>query len=275
MSGATWLASYPRSGNTWVRLALHAALHADGPLGFEALDAFGRNTISRRQIEDEMGIDSGELTGPEVERLRADYHQARFGANGAPSLVKVHDRWDETLYPARLTQGAAYLVRDPRDVALSWAAFRGKPVDWAIDFLADPHAFLGRRHGKVRSTLPESLGSWSGHVRSWLDTAPYGVVTVRYEDLIADTAGQLARILAAMGKAVAPDAIARAVEGARFERLAGAEQADGFAVRPPGGNSFFRAGRAGSWKDVLTPAQVATIERSHGETMARLGYLDA
>lgn len=274
MSGATWLASYPRSGNTWVRLALHAALHPGGFVGFDALMEYGRSTISRRQIEEVMGIDSGELTGEELGQLRVDFHQAVFGAADMPSLVKVHDRWDESLFAARLTHGAVYLIRDPRDVAISWAAFKGKSIDWAIGFLADPHAHIGRRNGKFRSTLPETLGSWSDHVRSWLDVAPFGVVTVRYEDLLADTAGQLAVILAAMGKSLGPDAIARAVEGSRFERLAGEEQANGFALRPASSERFFRVGRAGSWRKVLSPAQAATIERDHREVMVRLGYLD-
>lgn len=274
MSGATWLASYPRSGNTWVRLALHAALHPDGAVGFDALVEYGRSTIARSQIEEVMGIDSGELTSAEVERLRADFHQAMFGATDTPALVKVHDRWDGSLFAARLTHGAVYLVRDPRDVAISWAAFRGKSVDWAIGFLADPHAQIGRRSGKIRTTLPETLGSWSDHVRSWLDVAPFEVVTVRYEDLLADTAAQLAVILAAMGKSLGPDAIARAVDGSRFERLVSEEQANGFALRPASSERFFRAGRAGSWKEVLSRVQVAAIERDHGEVMVRLGYLD-
>lgn len=275
MSGATWLVSYPRSGNTWVRLALHAALHPEGQPGFDALTDYGRSTISRRLIEDEIGIDSGELTGGELARLRADFHEAMFQTAGSPALVKVHDRWDGSLFTARLTHAAIYLVRDPRDVAISWAAFKGKSVDWAIGFLADTDAHVGRRKGAIRPALPEALGSWSDHVRSWLDCAPFSVVTVRYEDLLADTAGQLAVILAAMGQSIGPDAIAQAVERSRFERLAGEEQIRGFAPRPKSSERFFRAGRAGSWKEVLSAAQAAAIERDHGEVMVRFGYLDA
>jgi aryl sulfotransferase len=277
MSGATWLVSYPRSGNTWVRLALWSALNPGKPPRLDVLDGFARSVINRATVERVMEADSSELTAHETEILRADYHEAEFrGASPSP-FVKVHDLWrvlgcGRMLYPASITHAAIYLVRDPRDIAVSWAAFKGQSLDWAIDFLCDPEAMVGRVH-PVRPAFSETLGSWSGHVRSWLDDAPFRVIPIRYEDLLADTPAMLSRIIHAAGLAAGDDAVRAAASTTRFDRVSALEQAHGFSHRPATADRFFRVGKSGTWREILTPAQAATIERAHGETMARLGYL--
>lgn len=278
MSGATWLVSYPRSGNTWVRFALMAALGGQEALGFEQLDKFARAALDRGNIDWLMEADSGYLTEEEAAELRAEYHRERFAGVSPSPIIKVHDMWQAlpnggSMHDPDFTHGAIYLIRDPRDVAVSWAAFMGRRIDWAVRFLANPDAHVGQRRDRSGPVMPEHLGSWSDHVVSWVDNAPYPVTVVRYEDMLADPAACLRRMLDVIGHRADAAAIDVAVAASRFDRLSTLEREHGFKDRPDSAEHFFRAGRSQDWLTRLTPDQAGAITAAHGAVMKRFGYL--
>lgn len=275
---ATWLVSYPRSGSTWARFALMAALGDLPQPDLEQLDRFARAVLDRGEIDWMMETDSGDLTDTETLELRACYHRLRFAGATPPPVVKVHDRWQmlpsgDSMYAPDVTHGAIYLIRDPRDVVLSWSAFMGRDTDWAIRFLSDPDAFVGQRGRSSGTVMPEHLGSWSDHVVGWVDKAPFAVTVIRYEDMLADPAGCLARMLTVTGRKVAARAIDRAVAASRFDRLAMLEQQRGFKDRPVSADRFFRTGRSQEWQTKLSREQAEAVAKTHGPTMTRFGYL--
>jgi len=97
---------------------------------------------------------------------------------------------------------------------------------------------------------------------------------VRYEDLLADTQSAFA----AMARHLLLDSTRRrlikAIEQSSFARLQAQEREKGFRERPASADqNFFREGRAGQWKAVLTSAQIDRVVRDHGEQMRRFGYL--
>lgn len=275
---AIWLASYPKSGNTWVRLALWS-LRADG--GTPALGdiaQFGNVAIWRRLLDEWLEVESGHLTGAEIELLRPVLHDALFASDRPPELVKVHDAWFLTaagrpVFDASHSHAAIYIMRDPRDVAVSWARFSDRSIDWAVRYLANPRATLTADGRRLHSAVPQFIGAWSDHVTSWIDESGLDPVVVRYEDMHADLAGTLGCIAARLGWSASDAAIAGAVAATRFERLAEEERRHGFAEMPDTATRFFVSGRAGGWRDVLTPEQAATIERDHAAVMRRFGYL--
>ena len=278
MSGATWLVSYPRSGNTWARFAMMAALGDPDRADLEQLDGFARAVLDRGVIDHLMESDSGYLDDGETLALRAAFHVARFGGMSPSPIVKVHDKClrvsnDGCLHPPAATHAAIYLIRDPRDVAISWAAFMARPIDWAIAFLSDPQAQVGQLRHRTSTTVPEYLGSWSDHVASWVDEAPYPVTVVRYEDMLREPALCLGDMLNAAGYRVAPATLERAVAASRFDRLAALEREAGFRDRPVSAERFFRSGRSQAWRAVLSPEQADAIAQAHGPMMRRFGYL--
>jgi Sulfotransferase domain len=96
---------------------------------------------------------------------------------------------------------------------------------------------------------------------------------MRYEDMLAKpqkTFGGLARHLLFKPS---EDQLTDAVDRSSFERLREQEEKEGFRERPKQAERFFREGRAGRWKEVLTPEQVKRIVDAHGEQMTRFGYL--
>jgi aryl sulfotransferase len=285
-----WLASYPKSGNTWLRMLIaNLAAKPDQPVHINDL-ALGYAGIAsaRGPFDHLLLIDSGLLTPDEADCLRPRVYEelARGAADGeydaaeaspAVRFVKVHDAYTLTPLGEPLLAGArgaaVVIVRDPRDVAPSLASHTNSSVDDAIAFMNDRDAVFSANTTKQDSQLRQKLPGWSGHVTSWLDQADIPVHLVRYEDLRIDTAVVLRRALEFAGQAATDDELWRAVRFADFARLKQQEEEMGFKEAPRQLSArFFRRGEAGGWRDELAPDQAARIAAAHGAVMRRLGY---
>ncbi|MBO9712354.1 sulfotransferase domain-containing protein [Sphingomonas sp.] len=276
MGGAIWLASYPKSGNTWARLALLSLSNGGAPASLGELGGFAPMLATNPNLDRLLQVESGHLTEDEIEALRPDLNRELF-AGPEPRPCKVHDAWTRApdgrpLFDADVTHAAIYLVRDPRDIAVSWSRFAGVGIDRAVAMLADPGAELSSNARAARLQLRQRLKSWSRHVTSWLDESGFDPLLIRYEDMLEDPAREIARMAAHMGWAAEPQAVAGAVEATRFEELAEQERRHGFRERMDRTERFFHTGRSGGWRELLSADQAARIERDHGEVMARLGY---
>jgi sulfotransferase family protein len=287
-----WLASYPKSGNTWFRMLL-ANLSAtdDTPVDINNLPERGGIASAREPFDHLLLIDSGLLTHDEIDCLRPRvYEELARGAEDdeydkveqAPKgrFVKTHDaytltrRGEPLLAGTRGADGAILIVRDPRDVVPSLASHNRTNIDDAIAFINNKAAgFCAGTKGQPNQ-LRQQLPGWSGHVASWLDQTDLPVHLIRYEDMQADTVGTFRRALAFAGRDASNTDIARAVRLADFKQLRAQERANGFreAPRPHAGGNFFRRGEMGNWRDELNAAQAARIEAEHAPMMRRLGY---
>lgn len=271
--GTVWLASYPKSGNTWVRLLLSNLLAGTATpedinnLSFNDGIASARSCFERQTL-----ADSFLLTAAEIERMRPAAHDAAAAERKGPVFIKTHDAWtrstDGRPLLGRAARAALHIVRDPRDVAVSYAFHQDCATAEIIRQMGDPDDDLSG--GRLQ--LDQRLGGWSGHARSWRDQDDLPTHVIRYEDLRADTAGIFARALDFLGAEYAEEDVARAVRHTRFEELRAQEAAKGFRERASKAAPFFRDGRVGGWRDHLSAEQARTIERDHGPIMARLGY---
>jgi hypothetical protein len=271
------LVSYPKSGNTWLRALLTA--YRDGanePPNINRLDgAFIAS--SRSLFDDETGVSASELTREEIARYRSRVYTAVSNAATEAMLMKVHDAFtrgpDGPLFSASALARAVYIVRNPLDVAVSLASHSSISIDEAISRVCEGHRFASTGH-RLHEQLEQELLSWSAHVTSWVDQREIPVHVVRYEDLRLNPEGEFSQVLSAVGLSPAADVVARAVALCAFDRLRAQEEQAGFQERPPHSDRFFRSGRAGGWRDVLTATQVGRIVACHRETMTRFGYLD-
>lgn len=276
MSGFVWLASYPKSGNTWLRAFLTSVL-ADG----ETIDinAMPAAQPSSRAILDEMfGIDTSDLTPDEILNARPAALAAEHARAGGAPFRKVHEAWIRTadgtpLFAEELTAASVYIVRDPRDVAISLAHHLGDTIDAMISFMADPKASLSGTRSAFRVHCKQPLLSWSGHFESWCDHAAPSPLLVRYEDMIDDPLAEGIRIARHIGLTKPRDIYEKAVAQSSFGALQRQEVSKSFVEVLAPGRRFFRSGKAGGWRAVLTPDQIAQIERAHAPAMRRLGYL--
>ncbi len=270
--GIIWLASYPKSGNTWARLFL-AALRGEDEVDLERMKGTFFIASSRAMIERHIDLNLADLTCEEAAALRPLAYRAMAAMPGGPLFLKVHDSRGDTrsgapLFPPEATFGCVHLVRDPRDVCLSFAAHSSYSIDRIIATMGNPDSAT---EAASKTQVREHRGTWSSHGESWL-AAPFPRLTVRYEDMLADPIRHLGAVARFCGIEASPEAVARAAAATDFATLAAKEDVSGFRERPEGMARFFRAGKAGQWRDALTLEQIARIERDHGALMVRLGY---
>jgi hypothetical protein len=285
-----WLASYPRSGSTWVRAVLTvltapraeptaAACQCHGdPWPDINLLAGGPMAGSRPAIDAVIGFASGDLLPSEIDALRPACDAAMDATFNRVTVRKIHDALfsgpgGRPIVDPTITRAAIYLVRDPRDVAVSLAAFYERSLAWAVNWIADPAAALNDSPSDLGTQVRQRLGSWSGHLAGWTHHGLFDVEVFRYEDLHADPLGQFARLAAVAGLPASATEIGAAVAAARFHRLRAQELRHGFRERPAANRAFFRRGVVGGWRDELPADLARQIERDHGATMTHLGYL--
>jgi aryl sulfotransferase len=273
-----WLASYPKSGNTWLRAMLTHLLHAPGETFSVNALAGGITGGDRHALDDACAISSAEMTPAELLPYRALLHRQMAAEATAPFFVKTHDQYtcaaDGTpLFPADASRSVIYIVRNPLDVALSFAHHSQQDLDATIARMADSRATLNVWPDRISDFLPVHLGRWSDHVAGWTQQKAIPVCLIRYEDMLADPAAALARVAAASGIDTTPEAIAAAARASSLESLQAREAAEGFSEKPANMPAFFRSGRAGEWTSALTEAQVARIVADHRGQMAALDYL--
>lgn len=279
MGGIFWLASYPKSGNTWFRSVLRTYMNgADNPVDINALQT-GQIASSRVWVDDVAGFDTADLTQAEIEDLRPHVYRWSAAEASETGYHKIHDAYRMTsdghpIVGKEATRGAIYIIRNPLDVASSYAAHNGTDIDTAIMRMGDSTHALARAKKALPSQLLQTMGSWSDHVISWVDAPGLALHQIRYEDMLARPEDTFSGALAFLGQDRDPDRVARAVELCRFDTLARQEQEHGFRERPAKAERFFRQGRAGGWREELTDAQAARIIADHGPVMMRFGYLD-
>lgn len=265
-----FIASYPKSGQTWLRLFLIA--HEDP-------DRFDINVRPPHHLQDTDRAYHERVSPAPLDQLSEKEMFAIRGAalvhmirdHGTPYL-KTHAAnitldWQDNVIPVGLTDRAVYVVRDPRDVAISFADHEGWSIDETIEAMADQVRVI-QKPGGVR----QPLASWSLHVRSWMREMPFNVCVVRYEDLVVDAGKIFRQVLEFLEIPFDPWKFRSALDVTSFENLANDERKHGFKAKSEHQKRFFRSGRSGVWRDVLTPDQVARMEADHGEVMRALRY---
>lgn len=263
-----WLASYPKSGNTWLRIFLGCYLN-DGPIDINSLPYdLTHYDLKPYFYRSAAAYDLKHLNQYEVTNLRGTVLQHMYSMGSWPLLIKTHHSrtrlYSVDLIPNAWTEKAVYVVRDPRDVAISFAHHTDQDLDHTIEMMGDEGA--GNCHFREQS-LFHFLSSWSNHINSWMSADKFDVLCLRYEDFGEE---QFTKLLEFLEWEVDEDRVRRAVEWSSFSNLQAQEEKMGFKELQE--RTFFRLGQAGAWKDTLTEEQIRKIEEDHGEVMEKLGY---
>ena len=269
-----WLASYPKSGNTWVRTFLANYLsNTDEPVSINSLNS-SPNAASRRLLDSILGLETADFGRVELLGMRSQAYRFLAKSSSEPIYLKTHDKYeigpDGPLFTEDSAQGVVYIVRDPRDVAVSYAHHGGCSLATSVRRLADANHGLARI---VHSAQVQQLvGDWSSHVSSWLD-CPLPLFVLRYEELSEKPEQMFGDLLNFLSLPLEGERLQRAIEQSSFESLRKQEALNGFRERSLRSESFFRSGRTGDGRRELSPELLESIARDHKHVMSRLGYL--
>lgn len=276
MGNIVWLASYPKSGNTWLRafLANLAANRAD-PVALNELSQYCADEADPALFTELAGCPNSELSVEEIARLRPRVHAGIASRAQGTCFVKTHNmagRFDgHPLHNWDVTAGAIYVVRNPLDVAISMTHHFDIDLDEAIERLANEN--VGTANDALFVT--QILGSWSSHVKGWADLAGDRILALRYEDLVSKPSKQFVKVAKLVGLGHDRARVERAIRHAGFQSLAAMEKEHGFVEASDKGRRFFRKGRINEWRETLSREQITRVVRTHREQMARFGYVPA
>lgn len=275
-----WLASYPRSGNTWLRFLLDSYFFPPARYMQE---------VGRLSGELDWWLAEARRLGHNVEWIPGALRQAQ--AKYARPEGYPHELFFKTHFvntPShpliRRTRAAVHLLRNPRDVLLSGMNF-SELTGRGEGEVTDAHE-AERRYSKQfieargdASWLASGYGTWAQNARSWMEGGEargFPVLTVRYEDLKAEPEANLARILEFLSIPVDRHRLQAAIEHCSLARLRNLEissraMTDIAALRKSG-RYFFNKGLSGQSLAGLGAEVEAAFERAFGEDAAALGY---
>lgn len=274
-----WLASYPKSGNTWFRVFLSNLLSKENhPADINNL--FATPIASNRELFDEAtGLSSSDLTTEEIDNLRPEVYE--FAARNSSELLfqKVHDAWlmnnnGKPMFSKNVTQSVIYFIRNPLDIAVSFSNHLSKSHAATVKIMADENYSFGDTQNRLHIQLRQRLLTWSDHVKSWVDKSDLPLIVLRYEDMKTDTFASFSKATHFIGIKTSKESIIKAINFSNIEELQKQEREKGFKEKPANAGSFFRKGIAGSWKTELSESLVKKICDDHHEMMVRFGYLD-
>jgi len=276
--GIVWLASFPRSGNTWTRVFLtnlRRIIDQDmRELDLNRLDdQFSVSDVAALAFQAVLGRPPVTATPAEIAAVRPQVLGNLVERTNGIVLVKTHNAnvvvHGVRFIPPELSAGAIYVVRNPLDVVISFADFRSIPIDDAI-------TDIGTSGASVETTAEQVFtlaGSWSENVATWTSVEDPALLVVRYEDMVdrpTETFGGIARHVLMKHT---PEQLAVAIAQSSFGNLRTLEEKSGFSERPANVKCFFREGGHGQWREVLTRVQIDRVVSDHREQMKRFGYL--
>lgn len=280
MNKINWLASYPKSGNTWTRIFLTNYMNdTDQPVDINRLQ--GGPIASDRDLFDRWaGVEASDLTFEDIADFRPHVYRQMALHIGHPLYIKAHDACTrnsdgEMIFPKDVTSAVIYLIRNPLDVAVSYSHHSDRTIEQVVKNLCDPDGYAYENPKYLSPQLPQRLLSWSAHVLSWVDESNLPLIVIRYEDMLAQPEAAFERIIRTLELDFDPIRLANAIALSQFEKVQGQESQTGFKERVMQSDApFFRQGKSGAWREELSLELADKIIKSNADVMRRFGYLD-
>lgn len=274
LKNIVWIASFPKSGNTWARIFLaNYLLNPEQPIPI--------NQVHRIGTGDSVAIGYRIVAGGTYDptdhighiRLRDRVLRA-VAANGADmNFLKSHNArihvQGVNLVPPKFTRAAIYILRNPLDVAVSYARHYGISTEETVHRLSRADNGIAADSHNVW----QYLGNWSDHVESWVNARDIPVHAMRYEDMKATPHETFAAMLEFLGVPLDDERLDRAIRFSSFDEMQRQESKAPFVERSAHSKRFFHTGKTGQWEDAIAPEDIDSLCNTHREVMTKFGYL--
>jgi len=281
-----WIASYPKSGNTWVRAFLSAYFYSkNGKFDFDLLDnikqfpnikslSYFVNDFSKPENVTKYWI-------PAQSKINLDRKFKFYKTHNAMCIINGNQFTDK-----HNTAAVIYVVRDPRNVITSIANHYELSLSEAFNFFTNKRKIIFAKEGHIASDVERGnvhfVGDWMDHYKSWTNVNFAPVHVVKYEDLISNAEDTFASILNFLGNIMSvkyeKQKVKTAINTTNFDVLKKNEKKYGFSEAVFSNNNnkkikFFNLGKRNSWKNLLDSKIEKKVKKAFGLQMEKLGYL--
>ena len=270
-----FLASYPKSGNTWLRAIILSALQQKNIINIKDLSKI-------RLLSDKMNFTSFKNKIYEKKGL-IDYDwmskniilcQKKLNENTKYNFFfKTHSVRHKSFTNETVNAGFIYIVRDPRDVVVSLSNFSGINLDEAINQVVFNKQLMTNANG-----ARELVSNWELNIKSWLEYKTVPCLFIRYEDLLIKPNNIILKIIAFINIVTNKNIlnnkknIDKIIKNTNFKILQSQEISNGFNEASKH-SKFFRSGTLNQWKDVLSNTQVQIIDNNLQPLMKYFNYI--
>ena len=278
-----WIASYPKSGNTWVRAIINSLL-------FSKNNQININNLKVRQFplrKDFEGIISNFRDEREFAK-NCIIAQERLNLDNKIKFFKTHNAFwklGEYAFTNELnTLGVIHVVRDPRNVVTSIMNHFSKTIDnyeKAFKFISDTKRMFGPETSTLEENdLPTIISSWSNHYNSWRKFRKNNLL-IKYENLLENPEDEYLKIINFLKKLInfkiKEEDVLKIIKNTQFNELKDQENKDGFREAAKDQNDkerqFFYLGPKNKWENLLDKNIKDLIEKNFEKEMKELRYL--
>ena len=273
-----WLASYPKSGNTWVRLFLDNLLSPDKEFNIN------NNVVGQFPLRSHFLNLTDNINNQDEFAKNCVKAQQNLNSDNKLKIFKTHNAfWNwgggqYTFTDEKNTLGAIYIVRDPRNIITSVLNyFHKKNYHEALEFMKE-NKVLGGNEAEIG--LPTIIGSWSNHYKSWKKFKKNFLI-IRYENLLKNPFEEFTKITNYLENVsnlkFKNNNILKAIKECSFDNMSNQEDKFGFndnSIKNKKLNKkFFNLGPKNNWQNILDKKILIEIERVFEAEMKELGYL--
>ena len=272
-----WCASYPKSGNTWVRAIITSLLYSkDGIFNFDMLRKV--SLFPKRFYFKDFIDDYSDLKKVSQYWINA---QEKINSDGKIRILKTHNGnynfLGNDFTNKKNNLGVIYIVRDPRNIITSISSHYQLNMEQSVSFMLDKKRtliYLDKNNTSEENVI-NLLCSWKDHYNSWKISS--NLILIKYEDLLNDIKSQIDRLslfLKKFGKFESNDEkINNIIKTTSFEILKTKEEKEGFVEAPHSHMKFFNLGPKNNWKNIVNDKLIYQIEKNFKKEMKELNYL--
>ena len=270
-----FLASYPKSGNTWMRSIIGNLYNFDKEFDLKILKSIPLLSIKQNfdKFENKIYSDNNVLHFDWVSQNIIECQKILNNKSNHLNIFKTHSVRHKKFTNETVNAGFIYIVRDPRDIVVSLKNFSRKKFDEIINELLFQKKLMINTNGAM-----ELLSTWDLHVQSWLNYNTVPRLIVRYEDLKSNPKGIIINIKKFLNKIhklnidLSDQQIDKIIENSNFNNLKKLENQNGFDEASKH-SKFFRSGNSNQWKDILSKTQLQLIENNLQTLMKYFNYI--
>ena len=270
-----FLASYPKSGNTWLRSIIGNFYNIDKEFSLNDLKLIPLLSIKKHfsEFENKVYVNKNEL---HFDWISQNIIKCQNLLNNKPNhlnIFKTHSARHKNFTNETVNAGFIYIVRDPRDIIVSLKNFSGKQIDKTIDEFLFSKSLMITTNG-----AQELLSTWELNVQSWLNYNSVSRLIIKYEDLKLNPKENILNIKEFLNKIhrlninLRDRDIDKIIENTNFNNLKQLEDKNGFDEATKH-SKFFRSGTSNQWKNILSSSQVKLIEKNLRSLMRYFNYI--